>query len=964
MGIKNSFSPTPKQSKFTLTAQLRDMKKLFLLDAYALIYRAYYAFISNPRRTSSGLDTGAIFGFLNTLIEIIKKEKPTHLAVAFDTAEATFRHEAFEAYKAHREAQPEGITVAVPYIKKILEAMNIPILALPGYEADDVIGTIAKQVASEDFPVFMMTPDKDYCQLLEDKKIFIFRPATKFAPNEIWDTQKALEKFGIKRIEQVVDILGLQGDSSDNIPGLPGVGEKTAQKLLEEYDSVENLVANADKLKGKLADTVRQYGQQALLSKQLATIHLQVPIEYNIDDFELKDYNKTELTKILDELEFKTLKTKLIGLSEEEKQAQKAKKKQENQQLDLFGNVVASQVAENEKNENEENNETKRFATLADTPHQYHIINTPETRSLLIDFLQKQISFCFDTETTHLDALQAQLVGIAFAYLPHEAYYVPFPENQTEAQQILEEFRGVFENENIEKIGQNLKYDISVLQNYGVSVKGRLFDTMLAHYLLDAESRHNMDYLAEKFLQYTPVSIETLIGKKGANQGNMRDVGLAEISQYAGEDADITLQLKEKLAPQLKEKHFEKLFYDTETPLIHVLSTMERNGVNIDVEALRESSESLEKEIKVLEEEIYKKAGRAFNIASPKQLGEVLFDEMKIVKNPKKTKTGQYATGEEILSKLAEEHPIVADILEIRELQKLKSTYIDALPALTSPIDGKIHTSFNQAVTATGRLSSTNPNLQNIPIKTAKGREIRKAFIPSNEDFLILSADYSQIELRLMAAFSQDETLLEAFEKGQDIHAATAAKIYKVPLEAVTPDMRRNAKTANFAILYGSTGFNLASQLKISVSEASKLVETYYKEFSAIKQFKDAMIQKARQQEYVETILGRKRYLPTINENNSIVAGHAERNAVNTPIQGSAADMIKVAMIRIHDFLQQNRLHSKMILQVHDELVFEVHRSEIELMQKNVALLMKNAISLPVRIEVEVGIGKNWLEAH
>ena len=520
------------------------MKKLFLLDAYALIYRAYYAFISNPRRTSSGLDTGAIFGFINTLIEVIKKENPSHLAVAFDTAEATFRHEAFETYKAHREAQPEGITLAVPYIKKILEAMNIPVLALAGYEADDIIGTIAKQVASEEFPVYMMTPDKDYCQLLEDNKIFIFRPATKFSPNEVWDTQKALDKFGIKRIEQVVDMLGLQGDSSDNIPGLPGVGEKTAQKLLEEYESVENIIANAEKLKGKLAETVKQHADKAILSKQLATIHLQVPIEYNIEEFALKEYNKAELGKIFDELEFKTLKTKLIGLSEEEKQAQKTKKKQENQQLDLFGNVVTSQNETVETEENEENKEEKRFATLADTPHQYHIIQTAETRKLLIAFLEKQNSFCFDTETTNLDALQAEIVGISFAYLPKEAYYVPLPENQEEAKAILEEFRGVFENENIEKIGQNLKYDIAILQNYGIAVKGKLFDTMLAHYLIDAESRHSMDFLAERYLQYTPVSIETLIGKKGANQGNMRNVPLEEISQYAAEDADITLRLK------------------------------------------------------------------------------------------------------------------------------------------------------------------------------------------------------------------------------------------------------------------------------------------------------------------------------------------------------------------------------------------------------------------------------------
>ncbi|MCS6795193.1 MAG: DNA polymerase I [Raineya sp.] len=937
------------------------MQKLFLLDAFSLIYRAYYAFINNPRRTSKGLETSAIFGFLNTLLEVIKKEKPTHLAVAFDTAEATFRHENFEAYKAHRQQQPEGITIAVPYIKQLLKAMRIPILELPGYEADDIIGTIAKQVAREDFPVYMMTPDKDYCQLVENQKIFIYRPATKFAPAEILDEAKALEKFGVQRVEQIVDVLGLQGDTSDNIPGLPGVGEKTAQKLIAEYGSIENLIANADKLSGKIADIVKNYAQQALLSKELVTIHLQVPISYNVEDFRLKEYDKPALAKLLDELEFKTLKTKLIGLTEEEKQQQKSAKKQHaTAQLELFGNTQTEKPIQFFKDETS-SNEVKN---IRNTLHHYHIIDTPALRKQLIDFLRLQKAFCFDTETTSLDHLQAELVGIAFAYYPHEAYYVPFPAERKAAQSILEEFREIFENENIEKIGQNLKYDISVLQNYGISVKGKLFDTMIAHYLINSESKHSMDFLAEKYLNYQPVSIETLIGKKGVNQGNMRDVGIQEVAEYACEDADITFQLAEKLAPELQKIHNEKLFYEVETPLIQVLCTMERNGVSIDVEALRESSESLEKEIKALEQEIYKQAGREFNIASPKQLGEVLFEELKLIKNPKKTKTGQYATGEEILSKLADEHPIVANILEIRELQKLKSTYIDALPELISPLDGKIHTSFNQAVTATGRLSSSNPNLQNIPIKTAKGREIRKAFVPSSEDYLILSADYSQIELRLMAAFSQDESMLEAFSKGIDIHAATASKIYKVPLEAVTPEMRRNAKTANFAILYGSTGFNLARQLKISVSEATKLVEMYYKEFSAIKKFKDAMIQKAREQEYVTTILGRRRYLPTINENNQVVAGHAERNAVNTPLQGSAADLIKVAMVRIHDFLQKNCLQSKMILQVHDELVFEVHRSEMDFVKENIVKLMQTAISLPVPLVVEVGVGKNWLEAH
>lgn len=931
------------------------MQKLFLLDAYALIYRAYYAFINNPRRTSKGMETSAIFGFLNTLLEVIKKEKPSHLAVAFDTAEPTFRHKSFQEYKAHRQIQPEGVTLAVPYIKEILQAMNIATLAIPGYEADDLIGTIAKQVAREDFPVYMMTPDKDYYQLIENQKIFVYKPATKTAPAEIIDEAKALEKFGVERIEQIIDVLGLQGDSSDNIPGLPGVGEKTAQKLIAQYGSIENLIANADSLSGKVAEIVKNHAAQALLSKQLITIHCQVPIEYHIEDFRLKEYNKPQLAKILDELEFKTLKARLIGTSEQEKRPTKVGTST-NTQLDLFQAVSPA-------NNNSEITTTP-LKNVRTQLHHYHLIDSKELRQKLIELLLLQKAFCFDTETTSIDHLQAELVGIAFAYYPHEAYYVPFPTEKQQAKAILEEFREVFENENIEKIGQNLKYDISVLQNYGIVVKGKLFDTMIAHYLINAESKHSMDFLAEKYLNYQTISIETLIGKKGVNQGNMRDVPTEQIVEYACEDADITLQLYHKLLPELQKIHNEKLFYEVETPLIHVLYTMERNGVKIDTQALQESSETLQREIQLLEQEIYKQAGREFNIASPKQLGEVLFEELKLMKNPKKTKTGQYATGEEILGKLAEEHPIVANILEIRELQKLKSTYIDALPQLISPIDGKIHTSFNQAITATGRLSSSNPNLQNIPIKTAKGREIRKAFVPSNEDFLILSADYSQIELRLMAAFSQDETMLEAFSKGLDIHAITASRIYKVPLEAVTSEMRRNAKTANFAILYGSTGYNLARQLRIPISEATKLVEMYYKEFSAVKRYKESMIQQARQQEYVTTILGRRRYLPTINDNNQVVAGHAERNAVNTPLQGSAADLIKVAMTRIHNFLQSHKLRTKMILQVHDELVFEVHKDEIEFVKENIIKIMQTAIPLPVPLVVEVGIGRNWLEAH
>lgn len=952
------------------------MQKIFLLDAFALIYRSHYAFINSPRRSSKGLDTGAIFGFTNTLLEVLKKENPTHIAVAFDTPEPTFRHKEFIEYKAQRQEQPEGITAAIPYIFKLLEAFRVPIVMKAGYEADDVIGTIAKKLANVHAQVFMMTPDKDYCQLL-DENIFIFRPATRFAPNEVWDTQKALDKFGVKYAMQVTDILGLQGDAVDNIPGIPGIGEKTAQKLIAEYETVENLIANADKLSGKIKENVINFAEKGILSKRLATIDINVPIEHTIDDFLVKDFDKEKLTQLFEELEFSTLRKKILGETQEEKQAKKTFKTlqnntqtNENAQLNMFGNSQSEQLNTYKKNAEDYNFQddtepsyTTNLRNISNTLHKYSLIDTPALRRQLVGFLKLQKEFCFDTETTSLNVMQAEIVGLSVSYYAAEAYYVPFGDDREQTQMILEEFREVFEDENISKIGQNLKYDMAVLQNYHIQVKGQCFDTMLAHYLIDSESRHNMDILAEKYLHYQPVSIETLIGKKGINQGNMRDVAVEKVVEYAGEDADVTWQLKQQFAPLLQQANLKKLFYDIEMPLIEVLAQMEKEGIRIDINALAESSKELEQGIKILEEEIYRQAGEKFNIASPKQLGEVLFDKMKLLKDAKKTKTGQYATGEEVLSKLAGEHKIAQDLLEIRELQKLKSTYIDALPLLVDK-QGRVHTSYNQAVTTTGRLSSTNPNLQNIPIKTQKGREIRKAFIPKNDQFVILSADYSQIELRLMAAFSQDETMLEAFEKGLDIHAITAGRIYKVEVEDVTSDMRRNAKTANFSILYGSSAFGLAEKLKMSRSEASQLIDAYYKEFPAIKLYKDSIIQKAREHEFVETHWGRKRYLREINSRNQTMRGHSERNAVNTPIQGTAADMIKVAMIKIHHFIKQENLQSRMILQVHDELVFDAHISEVEFLKKNVIKLMQNALPLPVRIEVEAGTGQNWLEAH
>lgn len=941
------------------------MKKLFLLDAMALIYRAHFAFQKTPRISSKGLNTSAVFGFANTLLEILAKEKPTHLGVAFDTPTPTFRHVQFEAYKAQRQEQPEDITVAIPYVKRLLEAMNIPILLMEGYEADDVIGTLVKKAVREheDMEIYMMTPDKDYGQLVEER-IKMYKPAFMGKGVEILGPQEVCDKWGIESVSQVIDILGLMGDAVDNIPGIPGIGEKTAQKLIAEFGSVENLIANADKLKGKQKENVVNFAQQGLLSKELATILCEVPIEFHEESLRISEVNKEVLSPLLDELEFRTLRKRLLGeesepVAKEETVSAKASKAAAAGQMDLFGGLVSEKpLAVTETTLESKQN-------IYSTIHQYHAVDTPELRQNLVHFLSLQEAICFDTETTSVDAVEAELVGLAFAYRKGEAFYVPVPADQAQAQAIVDEFRPVLENENIEKIAQNIKYDLMVMQRYGLTVRGKLYDTMLAHYLIEPEKRHNMDILAEDYLNYTPVSIEELIGKKGAKQGNMRDVELEKIKEYAAEDADITLQLKDRLHPILAENAGAvKLFEEVEMPLTQVLADIEMEGVRIDTEFLGNMSKELETDMRIVQDRVFELAGVEFNIGSPKQLGEILFEKLKLDPKAKKTKTGQYMTGEEILSKLESEHEIAKKILDFRELQKLKSTYVDALPQLVSPTTGRIHTSFNQAVAVTGRLSSTNPNLQNIPIRTPRGREIRKAFIPRNEEYLILSADYSQIELRIMAAFAQDESMIEAFNQGRDIHATTAAKVFNVSLDEVTSDMRRKAKTVNFGIIYGVSAFGLSQQIAISRTEAKEIIDSYWREFPAIKQYMDSAVIKARDTGYCETILGRRRYLRDINAQNMVERGFAERNAINAPIQGSAADMIKVAMIKVNDFIKKEKLRSRMILTVHDELVFDAHRDELDLLKERVNDLMIHAIDFPVKMETGMGVGQNWLEAH
>jgi DNA polymerase-1 len=948
------------------------MKKLFLLDAMALIYRAHFALSKNPRITSKGLNTSAVFGFTNTLLEVLNKEKPSHLGVAFDLPGPTFRHTVFEAYKANRQEQPEDITVAIPMVKRLCQAMDIPVLELEGYEADDIIGTFAKIAVKKDFTVYMMTPDKDYGQLVEEK-ILLYKPAYMGNAIDILGPVEVCEKWGIARVDQVIDLLGLMGDAVDNIPGIPGVGEKTAVKLIAEFGTVENLLANTDKLKGKLQENVVKFAEQGRLSKQLATIDVEVPLAFDEEHLKAHIAKGEALRQLLDELEFRTIKKRIFGDDDAPEAPTAAKpSKAPAQQGSLFDAPAAAPApAESPHQPLPPTGDSLGLGapqgpknSINTIKYDYHLVDTPALRQSLVHFLGLQTEFCLDTETTSTEPFEAELVGLSFAYQPGEAFYVPVPAEREAVLAILAEFRPVLENEKIGKIGQNIKYDLIVLQNYGIEVRGPMFDTMLAHYLIEPEARHNMDILAENYLNYSTIHIDELIGKKGKAQLSMREVDVREVATYAAEDADITLQLKHTFAPMLQRDKLDPLFAQVEMPLMGVLAGMERAGVRIDTGALAQFSGQLEGDIREAEQKVYDDAGEEFNIGSPKQLGQILFEKLKLLDKPKKTATGQYATGEEILVQLAPEHPIAQHILDYRQLQKLKSTYVDALPQMISPKDGLIHTSYNQAVAATGRLSSNNPNLQNIPVRTEKGREIRRAFVPRGPEFLIVSADYSQIELRIMAAFSQDQAMLEAFRQGRDIHTATAAKIFKLPLDQVDGEMRRRAKTANFGIIYGISGFGLAQRLNIPRKEAQALIDAYFAEFPAVKAYMDGVVNHAREHEYVETMMGRRRYLRDINSRNFTQRGFAERNAVNAPIQGSAADLIKLAMINIDAWMRRENLRSKMIMQVHDELVFDAHRDELDLLRANIKPLMEDAYQLGVPLEVEVGQGENWLEAH
>ncbi|WP_288636728.1 MULTISPECIES: DNA polymerase I [Sphingobacterium] len=933
------------------------MKKLFLLDGMALIYRAYFALSKTPRITSTGLNTGAIMGFTNTLLDVLKNQQPSHIAVVFDTAAPTARHIEFEAYKAHRESMPEDLAASIPYINRLIEGFNIPIITMDGYEADDIIGTLAKKAEKQNFQVYCMTPDKDFGQLVSEN-IFIYKPARMGNGAEVQGVKEVLEKWEISDVCQVIDILGLWGDAVDNIPGIPGIGEKTAKKLVQEYGSVEGIIANADQLKGKMRENVENFAEQGLISKKLATILLDVPIELDEKSLELEDPNKEILEPLFAELEFRTLGKRVFG----DEFSVLDKSIPTNGQMDLFSTttttITTTEIV------TEISVENVAINNIHNTTHEYVLADTAEKQVALAEQLASLDSFCFDTETTGLDANLADIVGLSFSFENAKAYYVPTPADREGAQAIVDIFKPVLENPNIEKIGQNIKYDILLLARYGVKVQGSLFDTMLAHYLIDPDTRHGMDVLAENYLNYSPVSITELIGEKGKKQGNMRDVEVEKIKEYAAEDADITLQLKNVFHPLLVETNTMQLARDVEFPLVYILAEIERNGVKIDVPALEEFSKTLEQDIKNLEESIFEKAGVNFNIASPKQLGEVLFDKLQLDPKAKKTKTGQYKTGEDVLLALAHKSDIVQDILNFRQMQKLKSTYVDALPELINPETGLIHTSYNQAVAATGRLSSTNPNLQNIPIRTERGREVRKAFIPRSENNVILSADYSQIELRLIAELSKDQNMMEAFSQGHDIHRATAAKVYNVDFDAVTSEQRRNAKAVNFGIIYGQSAFGLSQNLGISRKEASDIINEYFNQYTGIKKYMSDAVESAKEKGYVETILKRRRYLRDINSANITVRGFAERNAINAPIQGSAADLIKLAMIAIQKEIEQRGLTGKMIMQVHDELVFDVPKDEIEVFKKIILDKMSNAIKTSVPLIVEIGEGKNWLEAH
>ena len=937
-------------------------KKLFLLDALALIYRAYYALIRNPRITSRGKNTNAQFGFTNTLFDLIHKENPTHLAVCFDTHAPTERHTDFADYKANRQEAPEDLLASLPDIKKIIQGFNIPVVELDGYEADDVIGTVAWQAADLGYSVYMVTPDKDYGQLLIHPQVYIYKPPSFGNAEEIVTAEKICEKWGITRVEQVVDMLGLMGDAVDNIPGIAGVGEKTAAKLLKEYDTLENVLAHADEIKGALGGKVRNGKEAAIMSKKLATIITNVPVSFHEEDYRLKEWNKDLLTEVFTELEFKTLGKRILG--DNFNAFQSAPK---SIQTDLFGDAVATPAGNKEEDTPSETGQgLLAEKNIHNTEHKYTVAATDLEINELITYLMMQSEICFDTETTHLDANEAELVGLSFSCKKGEGYYVPCNANRATTLNMLDKFMVLFNREEVTWVGHNIKYDLLVLKWYNIELKGKIFDTLLAHYLIDPEGRRSMDLLSAQFLGYEPVHIEELIGKKGKGQGNMRDVDTEKIKEYAAEDADITLQLKHSFMPLLLSKKVERVFSEVENPLVRVLTDMEFEGVRVDVDFLNEYSKELEKEAKLCEESVYRQAGVRFNLASPKQLGEVLFEKLQIDPKAKKTKTGQFATGEDVLQKLAHNNPIVADILGFRELTKLKSTYVDALPEMINSKTGRVHTSYAQAVAVTGRLSSNHPNLQNIPIRSSRGREIRKAFIPRAEGRILVSADYSQIELRIVAAISGDSNMCEAFKNGKDIHTATAARVFGVAEGEVTKEMRYKAKSVNFGIIYGQGAFGLAENLGVSRTEAKEIIDNYKKEFSGITQYMEDTIQFAQKNGYVETLMGRKRWLKDISSSNFTVRGFAERNAINSPIQGTAADMVKLAMIAIHREMKEKKMASKMILQVHDELVFDAVPEELALLEPLILNNMKLALPLPnqVPLEAELGTGKNWLEAH
>ncbi|PLW99052.1 MAG: DNA polymerase I [Marinilabiliales bacterium] len=923
-------------------------KKLFLLDAMALIYRAYFALSKNPRITSKGFNTSAVMGFTNSLYDILKNENPTHIGVAFDSFAPTLRHQEYAEYKANREKMPEDIISNLPYIKKLLEGFRIPVIEMEGYEADDLIGTLAKQAEKEGFTTYMMTPDKDFAQLVSEK-IFLYKPARMGNKAEVMGIKEVCEKFGVQNTDQVRDILGLWGDASDNIPGIPGVGEKTAKKLLEEFPSVEELVKNAHKLKNpRMQEKVAEHGEQAIKSKELATIITDAPVTFNDEEYTISDPDQEALKALFDELEFKTFAKRFFGDNDPAPATAT-----DSAQTDLFSSA----------GEHVQTIEDK-YNTIETTKHQYYSISTKEELLSVIEKLKAAGHFCFDTETTSIDANRAELAGISFSIKPHEAWYLYCPENYDECMALIEPLKPLFEDEKIRKTGQNIKYDINVLKWYDIDVKGVWFDTMIAHYLLEPDQRHNMDFLAQTYLNYDPVSIETLIGKKGKTQKSIRNADPEKVAEYGAEDADITLQLQEVFAPRLKEDGVEDLFREIEMPLVPVLAEMEATGVKLDIENMKAFSHELAVSIREIEKEIYSLAGAEFNIASPKQLGVILFERLKITDKPKRTKTKQYSTSEDVLAKLVNKHPIVEKILEYRSLTKLKSTYVDALPALVNPRTGRIHTNYNQAVAATGRLSSNNPNLQNIPIRTERGREIRKAFVPGDEEHTLLAADYSQIELRIIAALSKDEAMCDAFKNNFDIHTATAARIFGVEHDDVTKEMRRNAKTVNFGIVYGISAFGLSERLNIPRKEAAEIINQYFEKYPGIKKYMEDQVKLAKERGYVETIMKRRRYLKDIHSGNAVVRGFAERNAINAPIQGSSADMIKIAMIRIHKEMKEKNLKSKMILQVHDELVFDVYKPELEVIKELVTKNMTEAMDIGLPLDVEMATGTTWLEAH